>query len=177
MSKSKSVHTTSPEGSSSTETKSSVENAKILTDDITVINGDGTKIDLIVGEIYHDFSGQEKKCWYKFDKIGDETSYWIGDSPGGVEFTSISGFVTRPKTSVVFGTSLLYLGRKHGQRVPEVLQTPPVNTYLYFLNERRIIGVVVGYNEPELDKFIRLWPHNEKLVHKNVYYHKKKTNV
>lgn len=152
MSKSRSARTIFPEGLSSTETRSS--EGEVHTDPITVKNG-GAKLDLVVGQLYYDFSDPFHKLWYEVEKLGDECSYVIAGS----------AMATRKRRANKHGTTLLFLGRCHGWS----MTSGPCNTYLYFLNNRQVIMTVVSIETPEL-KRIKLWPYDESLIHKNVFY-------
>jgi len=96
----------SPEESSSTATRSPRSN--LLEKVETITQDDGTKIDLVPGEIYYDFSGHEKKAWFRCDQIGDRPAKLIAN--GG-------GVVTARSVSNPFGLPLLYLGYQLGQDI------------------------------------------------------------
>jgi len=153
---------TSPEESSSTETRNS-DSVEVNTNPLAVCLQFGTKIDFAVGQVYYDFSGEETKYWLEVEKPGDDISNVI---PGG-------GVLVKPRVSNRFGTPLLFLGWKNGKHFITETSQRPVN-YLYFLSEDKIVGVVAKLLPMMFITHVQLWPHDETLVHKNVYYYNKK---
>lgn len=122
--------------------------------------GDGTELDLVVGEIYHDFSGHEKKAWLNFDHVGQDPTRF-GER--------INIIVSSKKTSNDFGLSLLYLGYKRGRDFERLYTEVPTKLYFYFLAEEQIVGAETSFHSRIFDKFIQLWPKDEKLIHRNIY--------
>lgn len=148
----------SPEESSSTATRSPRSN--LLEKVETITQDDGTKIDLVPGEIYYDFSGHEKKAWFRCDQIGDRPAKLIAN--GG-------GIVTARSISNPFGLPLLYLGYQLGQEIDAPFEAGSTRKFFYFLAESQIVGLKADFGYTMVDKFIRLWPNDEKRLHKNIY--------
>ena len=149
---------TSPEESSSTETRASASN--LCNKPITVHLGDQTEIDLVVGKLYHDFSGHEQLAWSKCLQIGEAPVKFVGN-----------GILTGRKICNKWGTTLLYLGSLSSRDLGLPYTLMPARIYYYFLADEQIIAAESDFLTHSLNNFIRLWPQDENLVHKNVYYH------
>lgn len=156
----------SPEESSSTATRSPRSN--LLEKMATITQDDGTKIDLVPGEIYYDFSGHEKKTWFKCNQVGDQPQFVIYHGTWLLEDASV-------RVSNSYGLPLLYLGFSLNQEEMPVepdkisFSAKPTKKFFYFLAESQIIGLEADFTYVKVDNFIRLWPNNEKRLHKNIY--------